>query len=281
LVSVIRCCGGAWIDRTCTPSTGRVPGRTTTALGVLAAACLLVPGLWVDAAQAADAPQPPVTPPVPMIAVQVSVTIPSVALNVQVGAVAVAVSTVPVAVSVSTAAAAAAQQTTPNVAPVHCCESAAPEVPPAQTAARTSRAARASPPEQRALPPTRPAASSVRAHTIRTPPVDRRPTRSLTATKLPRRVSERPAIRPKARRPCCEHARPPVVAVARRRAGPPAGVRLALDRGTGAAARPPAPEEESATDNRLLLQLGVLAAFLYLVCLAGWYAATRPRRRRA
>jgi hypothetical protein len=209
---------------------------------------------------------------------------------VQVGAVAVAVSTASVDVSVSTAtagsvsstgAAAAAQQTTPNVAPVHCCESAAPEIPPAETAARTSRTAHASPPEQRAPPPTRSAASSVRAHTIRTPPVDRRPTRSLTATKLPRRVSERPAIRPKARRPCCEHAQPPVVAAARRRARPPAGVRLALNRGTGTAARPPAPEAESATDNRLLLQLGVLAAFLYLVCLAGWYAATRPRRRRA
>ena len=29
--------------------------------------------------------------------------------------------------------------------------------------------------------------------------------------------------------------------------------------------------EEHVRDNRLLLQLGVLAAFLYLVCLAGWF----------
>jgi hypothetical protein len=34
-------------------------------------------------------------------------------------------------------------------------------------------------------------------------------------------------------------------------------------------------------DNRLLLQLGVLTAFLYLLCLAGWFSATRLRRRRA
>ena len=39
--------------------------------------------------------------------------------------------------------------------------------------------------------------------------------------------------------------------------------------------------EEHLRDNRLLLQLGVLGAFLYLVCLAGWFSATRLRRRRA
>jgi hypothetical protein len=39
--------------------------------------------------------------------------------------------------------------------------------------------------------------------------------------------------------------------------------------------------EEHVWDNRLLLQLGVLGAFLYLVCLAGWFSATTLRRRRA
>lgn len=39
--------------------------------------------------------------------------------------------------------------------------------------------------------------------------------------------------------------------------------------------------EEHVTDNRLVLQLGVLGAFLYLACLAGWFCATRLRRTRA
>jgi hypothetical protein len=34
-------------------------------------------------------------------------------------------------------------------------------------------------------------------------------------------------------------------------------------------------------DNRLLLQLGLLVALLYLVCLAGWFSSTTRRRRRA
>jgi hypothetical protein len=38
---------------------------------------------------------------------------------------------------------------------------------------------------------------------------------------------------------------------------------------------------EHMRDNRLLLQLGLLVALLYLVCLAGWFSATTMRRRRA
>jgi hypothetical protein len=288
-VSVSRCCGGGSIDRTCAPSNaGAARGRTTTGLGVVVAMCLLVLGLQVDTARAADAP-PPLIPPAPTIAVQVSVSIPTISVNVQVGAVAVSVSTAPVDVSVSTStsgavpspdAPVAAPQPTANEGSGDCCEPAAPEVHPAAAAARKSRPARTLPPQRPAPPPTRAVANSARTHTIRAPRVER-PTRSLTVKKVSRRVGERPATRPKARRGCCERAQPPVVAVARMRAGPPQGVRLALDRQTGAAVRSAAQPGESATDNRLLLQLGVLAAFLYLVCLAGWYAATRPRRRRA
>jgi hypothetical protein len=286
-VSVIRCCGRGWIGRSCMPSKDRVRGATTTAFGALSAICALVLALPVETARAAD--EPPVVPAVPVIAVQVSVSIPSVSVNVQVGAVSVSVTTAPVDVSVTTStsgtvssseAAAAAQQTTPDDGSVDCCVPAAAEVPPADTVATTSRPTRASPPERPAPPPTRAAARSVRAQTIRTPRVDR-PTRSPTAAKVSRRASKRPATRPKALRRCCEHAQPSAVAGTRRRADLPPGVRLALDRHTVAAARPAASPEEPATDNRLLLQLGVLAAFLYLVCLAAWYSATRPRRRRA
>ena len=38
---------------------------------------------------------------------------------------------------------------------------------------------------------------------------------------------------------------------------------------------------EHMKDNRLLLQLGLLVALLYLMCLAGWFSATTLRRRRA
>jgi hypothetical protein len=291
-VSVIRCCGRGWSDRTCTPSRGRVRGRTTTGFGVLAAVCLLALSVQVETAGAAEAPPPPLLiPPVPTIAVDVSVSIPSVSVSVQVGGVAVSIVTAPVDVSVttsttgtvsSTAAPAAAEQTTPNDDSGDCCVPAEAEAtaPPAATAARARRPARASPPERAAPPRTRAAVSRVRAYTIRTPRVER-PTRSLTTTKVSRRESERPATHPKARRGSGEHAQPAVLAVARTHAGPPPGVRLALDRRTGAAARPAASRAERATDNRLLLQLGVLAAFLYLVCLAAWYSATRPSRRRA
>jgi hypothetical protein len=256
---------------------------------VLAAVCLLVLGVQVDPARAADAPQPPVIPPLPTIAVDVNVSIPGVSVNVQVGAVAVSVSTAPVDVSVSTSTSGAVSSTdvaaappptpTPTVGSGHCCEPAAPEVSPAHTAARTSRPARAPPPERHVRPPTPAVAKPVRTHLIRTPRVDR-PTRSLTAMNVSRRVSARPATRPKARG-CCERAQPLVLVGVRAGAGRQQGVRLALDRHTRTAARPAAQPEERATDNRLLLQLGVLLGFLYLVCLAGWYAATRPRRRRA
>jgi hypothetical protein len=288
-VSVVRCCGEAWIDCACTPSKGRVPGRTSRGLGVLAAVWLLVLGFQVEPAQAADAPQPPALPPVPTIAVDVNVSVPSISVNVQVGTVAVSVSTAPVDVSVSTSTSGAVSSTDVAAAPPppptpvgsdHCCEPAAPEVSPAHTAARARRPARAPPPERHGRPPTRAVAKRVRTHMIRTPRVERTPTRSLTATKVSRPVPERPAIRPKARA-CCERAQPSVGVLALGHASSHHGMRLALDRHTRTAAPRAAPSEERATDNRLLLQLGVLLGFLYLVCLAGWYAASRPRRRRA
>lgn len=52
------------------------------------------------------------------------------------------------------------------------------------------------------------------------------------------------------------------------------------DRYERAEARPAAQPEEHVRDNRLLLQLGVLGAFLYLACLAGWFCVTRLRRTR-
>jgi hypothetical protein len=62
----------------------------------------------------------------------------------------------------STDAAAATPQPTPNGDSDHCCEPSAPEVPPADTAARASRPARAPPPERFVRPPTRAVAKRVR-----------------------------------------------------------------------------------------------------------------------
>lgn len=53
------------------------------------------------------------------------------------------------------------------------------------------------------------------------------------------------------------------------------------DRYERAEARPAAQPEEHVRDNRLILQLGVLGAFLYLACLAGWFCATTLRRTQA
>ena len=84
---VSRCCGGAWISRIRTPSNGRAaPGRKGR-LGVLSAVCALVLAAPVATARAEDPPQLPVPPTVPTIAVQVSVSIPSVSVSVQVGTV--------------------------------------------------------------------------------------------------------------------------------------------------------------------------------------------------
>jgi hypothetical protein len=251
--------------------------------------CVLVLAAHVATARAQDAPPLPVTPTVPTIAVQVSVSIPSVSVTVQTGTVDISVSTASVDVSVSVpgagttattdAAGAAPQQTKQAVDSSNCCDGDARKVAPPDTAAKATRA----PAAKRVARPTIPAGNGVRAHTTRVARVDP-PKRTLTAKRGPSHTSERPAAtRPAARHACCEHAQASVVIAAaaqdlgpRPRAGPPpyrfegAQVRLV-------AALP----EEHVWDNRLLLQLGVLGAFLYLVCLAGWFSATTLRRRRA
>ena len=108
--------------------------------------------------------------------------------------------------------------------------------------------------------------------------------RAPAASKAPGLTSERRAGPSRPARACCKSARTAVVvAAAPTRVALPPVVKLPLDRvqraGVGPAAIPG--KQEPASDNRLLLQLGVLGAFLYLVCLAGWFSATKPRRRRA
>ena len=250
--------------------------------------CVLVFAAQVASARAEDAPQPPVIPAVPTVAVQVSVSIPSVSVIVQTGTVDVSVSTPSVDVSVAVssegsvssteAAAAAPQQTTQDDGSGNCCDSEAKKAASAATSAKATRAP-AKPP---ARPTIRAAANGVRAGTTRVPVVES-PTRSLAATQVPRPASERPATRPKALRGCCEDARAGVV-IAATAQGPAPRPRAGLrpDRDEAEQVRPAAALlEEHVRDNRLLLQLGVLGAFLYLVCLAGWFSATTLRRRRA
>ena len=284
MVLVSRCCGGEWIGRTCTSSNGRAAGRKGR-LGVLPAVCGLVLAVSVAPARAADAPQPPVLPTVPPVAVNVSVSVPGVSVSVQVGTVAVSVSTAPVEVSVSVPspinvtstepAAAAPPPTTQNDGSSDCCKGEAKDVaPPAAAAVETSPPARASPRRQRARPTIRAAASP---RTI-APPADP-PARLLAARNTPVR-SERPATRRKPAPGCCAKAHAAVADPQARVAARPR-VELPPDRYqlAGLAAVPVV--AEPARDNRLFLQLGVLAAFLYLVCLAAWFAATRPKQRRA
>ena len=249
--------------------------------------CVLVFAAQVASARAEDAPQPPVIPTVPTVAVQVSVSIPSVSVIVQAGTVDISVSTPSVDVSVAVssegsvsstdAAGAAPQQPTQHDGSGNCCDSEAKKVASPATAAKATRA----PAKRLARPTIRAAAGGVRAGTTRVPVVDS-PTRSLAATQVPRPASERPAARAKARRRCCDDARAGVVIAATAQGlapSPRAGLRP--DR-YGEQVRPAAALlEEHVRDNRLLLQLGVLGAFLYLVCLAGWFSATTLRRRRA
>ena len=294
---VSRCCGGAWISRIRTPSNGRAaPGRKGR-LGVLSAVCALVLAAPVATARAEDPPQLPVPPTVPTIAVQVSVSIPSVSVSVQVGTVGVSVSTAPVEVSVSAPTPAKAPRADPAAAappppqkgdPGHCCAGEPKAVAPVKAAVQPRRPARAAPPRQsghrahRAHRVARAGAKAPRPHTIaasRAVPTTRAP----AVMKVPGATRARRARPPTAERGCCESA-PAAVAVAA------APTRIALppdvtppdgvQRAEAAPAASPG-EPERASDNRLLLQLGVLGAFLYLVCLAGWFSATRPRRRRA
>lgn len=291
-MSVSRCCGRVWIGCTCAPSVRRAPGSAVKRrLSALPAACGLLLAAQVATARA-DAPQPPVTPTVPTIAVQVSVGIPNVSVNVQGGIVDVSVPSVSVDVSVSVSsqgsfsgtdadARAARQPTTQNDGSSNCCNAGAKQVAPADKSVKKTRALRAALPKRLARPTIRAAANGARARTIRVPPVDRS-TRVLAARQVPRRTSERRATRPKARRGCCEDVQAAIaIAAAPTRLGPRPGAGRGPDRYERAETRSAARPEEHVRDNRLLLQLGVLGAFLYLACLAGWFCATRLRRRRA
>jgi len=223
-------------------------------------------------------------PAMPTVAVQVNVDIPAVTVNVQAGGVAVSVSTAAVAVSVSvptpvaspTRGAADAQpqpeqHTTRDARASACCDGGEKQVAPAVTSATTARAPRAALPARPR--PVRAAARPVRVRTLPTPPVERkRPRRSAAAKHIPRRTiarraestpatpvdpaaATRPVPRPTAEARRAAHELPPVRA---------AGLSV-----------------EHMRDNRLLLQLGLLGALLYLVCLAGWISATTLKRRRA
>lgn len=294
---VSRCCGREWIGRIRTPSNGRAPGRKGR-LGVLWAVLVVMLAVPIATARAEDPPPPPPPPPptVPTIAVQVSVSIPAVSVNVQVGGVAVSVSTAPVDVSVSVPnsaqvttadpATAAPQPTTPKDDPGNCCNDQAKVVAPVDAVAQTSRQARATPPRRSAQPTIRAAAKVAHSRTIAAPRAAL-PART-PATRQVRQVrgatSERRAKPTTAARSCCASA-PAAVAVtaAPTRLALPRAVKLPPDWYQRAEGEPTAlaGEPEHASDNRLLLQLGMLAAFLYLACLAGWFSATKPRRRRA
>jgi hypothetical protein len=241
--------------------------------------CVLVFAAHVATARAQDAPPPPVTPTVPTVAVEVSVSVPGVTLIVETGTVDISVSTASVDVSVSVStegtvsspgeAIAPPQQTTQAVDSSNCCAGDAKNVALADTAAKATRA----PAAKRPARPTIPAANRPRAQTIRVPRVDP-PKRVLTAKRGPSHTSERPAAtRPAARRGCCENAQASVViAAAAQDLGPRPRAKPRPSRFEGTQVRPVAAlPEEHVWDNRLLLQLGVVGAFLYLVCLAGWF----------
>ena len=236
---VSRCCGGAWIGWSRTPSSGKALGRKGR-LGVLSAVCGLVLAVPVATARAEDPPPPPLPPTVPTIAVQVSVSIPSVSVNVQVGNVAVSVSTAPVDVSVSVPSRSTSR---------------APSRPLRLRSRRhrtrlwqlLQREAKAVAPVDAAVRPSRPARASSAAGglSIRRPRRQRRPrvhTRSLGHGSF-RRCVRRPRARrreprasggrgragPRAR--CCKSAPAAVVvAAAPTRVALPPAVKLPLDR---------------------------------------------------
>ena len=279
-----RCCGG-WIGCTCKPSGLSAPNAAAKRfLGALFAVSVVVLAAHVATAQAQEVPPPPVIPPVPTVAVEVSVSVPGVTLTVQAGTVAISVSTESVDVSVSVSsegtssssegAGAPPQQTTQADGQPDCCSGEAKQVASPAASAKATRAPRAVAPEPRPRP-KRAAAHTVPAQTVRGPLVA--PSRHLLAAKqVPRRTSVR-RVAPKARQGCCDDVQPPVVAATAK------PVARALPRPAmyaAAQAQPAALPAEHVTDNRLLLQLGVLGAFLYLVCLAGWFSATRLRRGR-
>ena len=249
----------------------------------------------VTAAEGADAPPTPALPPVPTVAVQVSVSAPGVSINVQAGTVNVSVSTasVDVSVAVSTEGAVPGTVASASGEQQHATQSdgasgaQVEQVVPADTSAKKGRPPRAAPPKRLAPPPIRAATTTAGIRPIRSPRVDRA-TRVPAATKVSGRASEPRTTRPKAPRRCCKNAQASTAIAA---APIRLGARPKPDPWRGryelAGIAPATLPEAVVWDNRLLLQLGVLAAFLYLVCLAGWFAARRsggggpePRTRR-
>ena len=150
-------------------------------LSALSAACGLLLAVQVATARADD-PQPPVTPAVPTVAVQVSVSVPNVSVNVQGGIVDISVPGVDVSVSVSSQgsqsatkadASAAQQPTTQGDGAGNCCNAGTKQVAPAGRSMKKARVLRAAPAKRLARPTVRAAANGARARTIRVPPADR------------------------------------------------------------------------------------------------------------
>ena len=289
--AVGRCRGRVWIGRTRTPSVRRAPRSVVRhRFSALSAACGLLLAVQVATARADD-PQPPVTPAVPTIAVQVSVSVPNVSVNVQGGIVDISAPSVGVGVDVSVSvssqgslsgtkadASAAQRPTTQSDGAGNCCNAGTKQVAPAGISRKKTRVLRAAPAKRLARPTVGAPANGARARTIRIPPADRS-TRLQAANQVPRPTSARLATRPKARPGCCGAAHAPIApAVAPTRLGPRPGTVHRPDRYDDAVTRPAVRPEEHVRDNRLVLQLGVLGAFLYLACVAGWFSATRLRR---
>ena len=279
-VSVNRCCGGASIGSTCRPSArSSASSAASRWIGTLVAASVLVLATHVATAGAEDAPQPPAMPAMPTIAVQVDVSIPGISVNVQTGAVDVSVSTESVEVSVSVSSAGTSpsidvagskpQQTTPSDASTGCCTGGERDVDAADTSETKAPAPRAAAPE-RPRPVHTAAASAVHVQT--------RATRHVAHPKLmvARAEIPRPAIAQRKK-----ETRAAVVKLSDviRQLPRPTTPRSAL--AAGSPVRAAALPVEHMRDNRLLLQLGLLVALLYLVCLAGWFSSTTRRRRRA
>ena len=286
-----RCCGGEWIGCTCRPSfRGARVSTARRRVGTLTVVIVLMLAAHVATGQAQDAPQPPVIPAMPTVSVQVSVSIPAVSISVQAGTLDVSVSTAPVDVSVSVssqnisakadATRPAPQQPTEPVGSSTCCDGESKQVAPPVTSVKTKPAPRAVMPAPRPRPTVRAAAKAVRARTTRSPRADSS-ARVPAAKQISRRASTPLPTRPRARRGCCDDAPAGVGAAAVKRLAHPPRAGPSPDRNERTQVLAAALPEEGMRDNRLLLQLGVLGAFLYLVCLAGWFSATKLRRNRA
>ena len=272
-----RCCGEEGTGCTCKPSVAGARDLTARRrLATLSAMCVLVLTAHVAPAEAEDVPEPPLLPAVPTVAVQVSVSVPGVTVNVQAGTVDVSVSTASVDVSVSVSSESISAGTETVDVPSEQVAAATPSrSPPRAAAAKASPAPRAVS-AARHPRPLRAKARLVAAPTVRRPDVAR--SRHLLAAKPAARSARARRAAPKARRGCCVRTGPVAGAAAAR---PLPRVWSRPDPFGAPQLQRVGPVGEPVRDNRLLLQVGVLGAFLYLVCLAGWFSATSLRRRRA